>query len=349
MILLNIIKKLRLAAMLLFIIPSIALIGTLLFHNYLISFNFQKNIKINFDVSGDGKVNKILCSKENEFCKNMNFQKSQKLGECFKNKILVSFVTSDDKKINLKPGEQIKKINKKIYYKITEGNELNNSCIMNSNSGKLYIIFPFFFETIYKIKKSKKTVLGTNEVVNPFLYGETSISNIAKRHPVNYIFKTFLYMGVIVMLFYWIYFNKVLKILNQNNKNYLFLTFGILSAIFLFLHVLFLGWVFESELLTKLRRSYVVFFIFFEILAQGFLIRKIFLSKDKIKNYVNSFIIYLKIYFVLIIILITVSVILILSFYNLEPKVDYILEWNYFVFLLIFYFLSFLLWKKPNF
>ncbi len=346
MVLLNIIKRLRLTALLLFILPSIALIGTLLFHNYLVSFNFHKDIKINFEVMGDGKVIKILCTKENEFCKKINFKKSQKLDDCYKNNISTIFVTSDDKRVNIKPDEQIKKINKKIYLKITKENELNNSCIKNSNSSKLYNIFPFFFETIYKIKKSEKTILGTNEVVNPFLYGETSISNIAKRYPINYLFKTFLYMGVIVMLFYWIYFNKVLKILNQDNKNYLFLTFGILSAIFLFLHVLFLGWVFESVLLTKLRRSYVVFFIFFEILAQGFLIRKIFLSKDKIKNYVNSFIIYLKIFFVLIIILITVSMILILSVYNLEPKFDYILEWNYFVFLLIFYFLSFLLWKK---
>ncbi len=346
MVLLNIIKKLRLAALLLFVIPSIALIGTLLFHNYLISFNFHKDIKINFEVLGDGKVVKNLCTKENEFCKKLNFKKSTKLGDCYINKISITYFTSDGKKIYLQPGEEIKTLNKKIYFKIKKNDELNNSCIMNSNSGKLYNIFPFFFETIYKIKNNKKTVLGTNDVVNPFLYGETSISNIAKRYPINYLFKTFLYMGVIVMLFYWIYFNKVLKILNQNTKNYLFLTFGILSAIFLFLHVLFLGSVFESELLTKLRRSYVVFFIFFEILAQGFLIRKIFLSKEKIKNYINPFIIYLKIYFVLIIILITLSVILILSLYDLKPKIDYILEWNYFLFLLIFYFLSFILWKK---
>ena len=245
MVLLNIIKKLRLSALLLFIIPSIALIGTLLFHNYLVSFNFHKDVITNFGMLGDGKVIKILCTKENEFCKKINSKKSFKLSDCYKNDISTIFVTSDGKKVNIKPGEQIKKINKKIYFKITRENELNNSCIMNSYSGKLYNIFPFFFETIYKIKKSKKTALGTNEVVNPFLYGETSISNIAKRYPIKYLFKTFLYMGVIVMLFYWIYFNKVLKILNQNNKNYLFLAFGILSAIFLFLHVLFLGWVFE--------------------------------------------------------------------------------------------------------
>ena len=115
MVLFNIIKKLRLTALLLFIIPSIALIGTLLFHNYLVSFNFNNDDIINFGVLGDGKVTKILCTKENEFCKKINSKKSYKLSDCYKKDISVRFVTSDGKKVNIKSGEQIKKINKKIF------------------------------------------------------------------------------------------------------------------------------------------------------------------------------------------------------------------------------------------
>ena len=150
------------------------------------------------------------------------------------------------------------------------------------------------------------------------------------------------------MILYWYYFNFIFKKLTNNKKNYYFFSFGILSAIFLFFHVFFLGWTFDSEFLTKLRRSYVVFFILFEILAQAFLIRKIISFKDKIKPYVKIFIIYSKLIFVSLICLVTFVILLILIIYNLSSKVDYILEWNYFSVLLFFYLLSFLMWKKSN-
>ncbi len=148
------------------------------------------------------------------------------------------------------------------------------------------------------------------------------------------------------MFLYWIYFNKVLKIFINSPKNFYFFNFGILSAIFLMLHVFFLGWTFENEFLTKLRRSFVIFFIFFEVLAQAFLIKKIFFIKDKMKNYLYSKVVYLKLLFVLSICLTTVSILIILTIYDLSSKVDYILEWNYFLVLLFFYFLTFLMWKK---
>ena len=56
----------------------------------------------------------------------------------------------------------------------------------------------------------------------------------------------------------------------------------------------------------------------------------------------------IKIIFVTIIILTTVVVVSILSFNNLDSSIDYILEWNYFALLLIFYLLSYLMWKKRD-
>ena len=150
------------------------------------------------------------------------------------------------------------------------------------------------------------------------------------------------------MVFYWFYYNRIFKILFNLPKNFYFFNFGILSAIFLLLHVFFLGWTFESEFLTKLRRTFVIFFIFFEVLAQAFLIKKIFTVKDKMKNYLNSVVIYLKLLFVISICLATFSILIILTIYDLSPKVDYILEWNYFLVLLFFYYLSFLMWKKSK-
>ena len=148
------------------------------------------------------------------------------------------------------------------------------------------------------------------------------------------------------MLYYWILYNKIFKRTFDSTKNFYFCFFGILSAFFLLLHVFFLGWTFESDFLTKLRRTFVIFFIFFEVLAQAFLIKKIFDIKDKIKNFLNFFVIYLKLIFVSLICFITLLILLILIFYNLSSKIDYILEWNYFLILLFFYILSFLMWKK---
>ena len=148
------------------------------------------------------------------------------------------------------------------------------------------------------------------------------------------------------MVGYWFYYNIIFnKILNKKKIN-LFFIFGILSSIFLLLHVIFLGWIFENEILTKLRRSYIVFFILFEILAQGFLIKEILKNKTQLAHYINKLIVYLKFSFVFFICFSTILILVILIFYDLDSKVDYILEWNYFLILLFFYLLSFFMWKR---
>ena len=79
------------------------------------------------------------------------------------------------------------------------------------------------------------------------------------------------------MVGYWFYYNVIFnQILNKKKKLIYFLYLEFCHQVFLLLHVIFLGWIFENEILTKLRRSYIVFFILFEILAQGFLIKEIF-------------------------------------------------------------------------
>jgi len=148
------------------------------------------------------------------------------------------------------------------------------------------------------------------------------------------------------MLFYWIYYNNIIKKLTGYKKNYYFFIFGVLSASFLFLHILFLGWTFESEFLTKLRRTFIVFFILFEILSQAFLIKKLLSIKDEFSKFFHSLIIILKLIFVIFICASSILILSILIFYDLSSKFDYILEWNYFLILLFFYFLSFLMWKK---
>ena len=119
-----------------------------------------------------------------------------------------------------------------------------------------------------------------------------------------------------------------------------------MSAIFLFLHVFFLGSVFESKILNQLRRSYIVFFIIFEILAQVFLIKEILNKRNQLLQYLNNIIVTFKFIFVTMVCLSTLIILVILLVYDLSSKVDYILEWNYFTVLLFYYLLSFLMWKK---
>ncbi len=348
------IRKLRILALFLFLTPAIGLLGSLILHNYFLNFKFEKTWNYKFTQDKPGESFVILCDENSEYCSNINFlfKKLDKLENCYMHKIEFFFVNKDDEKLHLyrqeNPWDKIKDIKEDVYLKYRLGNEINEFCILNSKQLFLYNIFPFYFETIYKIKHHKKTAFGTSEAVNPFFKGESSISNIVKRFPINFFFKPILYLTVLLMVFYWIYYNTIIKKLVDTKKNFNFFIFGMLSAAFLFLHVIFLGWTFESEFLTKLRRTFIVFFILFEILSQAFLIKKILTIKDKFNKYFHSLIVLLKLIFVIIICSSSVIILSILSFYDLSPQVDYILEWNYFLILLLFYFLSFLMWKKQK-
>ncbi len=340
------INKLRITALFLFLIPAIGLLGSLFLNNYFVSFKFERDLNYNFVTIQPGSKVTILCNELNNYCQTDNFEKFNKLGECYKYEPFIYISNENGDILNEQTFANIKNIKGNIYLNYELTNEINELCILNSNKLFLYNLFPFFFEAIYDLKNNKKTVFGTSEAVNPFFKGETSISNIVKRYPIKFFFKPILFITVIFMIVYWYSFNLIIKTLINQKKNFYFFYLGILSAFFLFLHVLFLGWTFENEFLTKLRRSYVVFFIFFEILSQAFLINKILSIKDNFHQYFNSTIITLKLFFVIFICSSSILILGILIFYNFSSRIDYILEWNYFLILLIFYFLSFLMWKK---
>jgi len=338
------IRDLRIVALLLFFLPFLGLIGSLLFHNALVSISpFANKGKIfPFESYEIGNKIEVICSSENNWC---NFNTINKLDQCNDYEVIgevfdfANQKLSDEKEIiQLFKKKKIKKVKVEII------DRKATNCILNSNFYYLYKIFPEIFEKI--IEKSYKFNLGTSKIVNPMLYGETSISNIVKRFPVKYIFKPLMFISSIIMFIYWFYNNRIFNHLFNEDKIKLFYIFGILSAIFLFLHVFFLGDVYESKILNQIRRTYVVFFILFEILAQVFLLKNILNKKKHLETYLNNKIVICKFYFVLSICISTLIIFLILLFKNLDPKIDYILEWNYFLILIIFYYLSFLMWKK---
>ena len=352
----NFIRKISL---LLFTFSLLSLLGSLWLQNTLAEFKFRKDLyeeKVDTSKTFEHAFN---CSKNIELClngKSFGILKTSKiLGNCFANKFNVSYVVENkyigDHRKYLFLNNEIKVKNKlkpefenkiiEISFKFTD--EKNDKCIKNYKYYKLYQIFPYYFEFLYDLKDISS--LGAQVSINPFIYGETSISNIVKRFPINLVFKPLLFISVIFMFLYWknynFLFNQILK-----SKNEKFVFFGIASAVFLFFHVLFLGMEIDNKIFKLLRKLVIVFFILSEIIAQTLLSIRLFNNKKELSYYCNIYIINIKLLFVIIIFSISLIVIFILLIYDLSNKVDYILEWNYFAGLLFYYLLSALMWKK---
>ena len=188
---------------------------------------------------------------------------------------------------------------------------------------------------------------GIAKSVNPFIKGETSISNIVKRYPFNYIFKPLMYITSILMCIYWINYYIFFK-KNNLHKNNKFLIFGIMSSVLLFLHVFFLGTNYEIPNFQKIRRAIIVSFIFSEILAEFFLASKIYRLRFNLSNLMREKIILTKMIFVCTLIAITAISLVYMILFDPAETFNNILEWNYFCFLLFFYFLSSIIWKNKN-
>ena len=199
--LLKSIRTLRILALLLFIVPSIGLIGSLLIHNHLISFKFTKDFNFNFATNEPGQFALTLCDKTNNYCSDdywITFKKFNKLNECYKYEIKRYIVDKNGKDLNNIQLSEIKNSEEKIFSKLQIINLVNDDCILNSKKLFWYNLFPFYFESIYNLLEYKETTLGTSYIVNPFFKGETSISNIVKRFPIKFFFKPVLFLTVII-------------------------------------------------------------------------------------------------------------------------------------------------------
>ena len=242
--------------------------------------------------------------------------------------------------------QEAKKI-KKIWIE-PKNKILNDRCIKNYKIP--YFIFQKFniLERVF-LKAKKETKSGFGKIKNPYLYGEISISRSARYFPATLVFKPFIILSAIFLFFYWInnlrlfneFSNK--KIIGEFSKKFFY--FGFLSCIFLILHAVFLGLDFGSEIFIKIRRIIIILFIFFETAAQFFLTKNLLKFKDNLKNNINPIILNVKICFVFLVLFITIFAFLFLSFGDLNTSIKHVLEWNYFTFLLIYYFLSRLIWK----
>ena len=202
----------------------------------------------------------------------------------------------------------------------------------------------FLFEnTIFQVDE-----IGRTAFTIPYIDGSVSISRTARTYPAYLIFKPAMILTAILLIKYWIANNKLIGTVNNEiNKNKYFLIFGVGSALFLIAHSIFLGIKFDYDLYKFFRRFVILGFVIFEIIAQALLVISIFKMKEKIEEFINKKILILKIILVSIL---TITALVSLPFLvsSGHTHFKHALEWNYFIGVILFYFLSFLFWKKPK-
>tara|TARA_B100001059_G_C17594484_1_gene456337 strand:+ start:51 stop:752 length:702 start_codon:yes stop_codon:yes gene_type:complete len=189
--------------------------------------------------------------------------------------------------------------------------------------------------------------IGRSGFSIPYLDGSLSISRASRTFPQYLIFKPAMIATAIVLYFYWSHNNNLVNIYKNSNKNYKFKIFGILSAIFLAIHSIFLGIKFDIQIYKLLRRVVLLLFIIFEIIAQGILVYHFFKLKEKLSDLINKRILIFKA--ILVTVLATVAILslpILVSKGNTHFK--HALEWNYFVGVILFYLLTRFLWKRTT-
>ena len=180
----------------------------------------------------------------------------------------------------------------------------------------------------------------------PYFDGEVSISRTVRDYPLYLIFKPAMFITSFLLVRYWLNTKKIINFFDENyihTKKIIF--FGISSAILLAIHSIFLGIKFDNDLYKLFRRVVMLSFIIFELIAQAYFINFMYKSKNKLLPFINEF--FLKIKRILITTLISISIIVLpfLPFDNFK-FLKHAIEWNVFLGVIVFYLLTFFMWKK---
>ena len=196
------------------------------------------------------------------------------------------------------------------------------------------------------------TILTVNQTCRsgfsiPYLDGSLSISRASRCFPQYLIFKPSMILTAIILYFYWDNNNNLINKLKHTDIKYKFRLFGILSAIFLAIHSIFLGIKFDIQIYKLMRRIVLLLFIIFEIIAQGILVYHFYKIKNKIESLINRKILLCKL--ALVSVLATVAILslpLLITKGNTHFK--HALEWNYFVGVILFYLFSRFFWRRTT-
>ena len=182
----------------------------------------------------------------------------------------------------------------------------------------------------------------------PYIDGGASISRTARVFPTYLIFKPAMFLTAYLLIKYWLYIKSIIFNLHGEHKNLRkILIFGIGSAICLVIHSIFLGIKFDYDLYKLFRRVIMLFFIIFEVVAQAYLVITLYSIKDKLANLINAKFLKLKAILVSILIIVMIVSIPVVSMPG-NKHIKHALEWDFFLGVILFYVLTFFMWKKQQ-
>ena len=175
----------------------------------------------------------------------------------------------------------------------------------------------------------------------PNIHGCTSISQVGRYPPINFFFKTFMFISIFFIFLYWRY-NYFL--ISQNKNSFLYklsYILGIFSILFFSLYIIFLG---EGDYYRFFRRIGIFIYIFFTVISELLLSIS---YRTKLNFFSNVSIVNFKFYFNVI--LSSLGLILLpLVIYKVidYPNFKNIVSWNYFFLIKINFLITFFCWKK---
>ena len=192
---------------------------------------------------------------------------------------------------------------------------------------------------------------STEDIIHntfPYFDGGASISRTARVFPTYWVFKPAMFLTSFLLIKYWLWNKNIINHFQGETKHInKIIFFGIGSAILLTIHSIFLGIKFDYNLYNLFRRVVMLFFIIFEIVAQAYLVFILYKIKEKIKEHINFKFLVAKRVLVTLLIIVAIISIPIVSFEG-NKAIKHALEWDYFLGVIFFYFLTFFMWKKTN-
>ena len=211
-----------------------------------------------------------------------------------------------------------------------------NLCLLISQNPE------FLNNTIFEVDQ-----IGRSGFSIPYLDGGLSISRASRTFPQYLIFKPAMIITAIILYYYWKNNNNLLNKFNSTNLNYKFKIFGILSAVFLTIHSIFLGVKFDIQIYKLMRRVVLLLFIIFELIAQGMLVYHFFKIKEKLSKFINKKVLIFKALLVSVLSIVAIlSLPILLNKGNTHFK--HALEWNFFVGVIVFYLFTKFFWKRTT-
>ena len=178
----------------------------------------------------------------------------------------------------------------------------------------------------------------------PNIEGCTSISRAGRYVPVKYFFKPMMFLYAIFLFLFWYNFLEKIKTISVSEKK--FTWFATFSILFLILYIVFLG---EGKIYEFFRRIGIYIYIFFTVITQFLISKKLYLIKQKIKKIYN--IKFIKVNYFLTLFLVIFGIILLpilLIKIDNFSEIKNIISWNYFFLIQLYFLFSLFSFKNPN-